>query len=208
MHEGVGGAGVQAPRTRPAPVRRERLVGREVEVHHEGAQEEEGAERRVHEVRVLAEPAEPRAAREVALEQGPRVDVRLASHRVPHARLDPPVQRAQPLDHDVVVVVAARVAGDRSRRLASAVLHGDDERARHALERQPRVAPPVGPAGEIVHLARVSRLEPRVEGIRRLHGPEGRDADEIEPEPERLRLGEAGERGEIRGGDGVGGHPG
>ena len=73
-------ARVQAPRARPAPVRRERRARRELRREHQRAQEKEGAEPRVEQVRVLAEPAEPRAPREVALEDRAGVGVGLPGH--------------------------------------------------------------------------------------------------------------------------------
>ena len=44
---------------------------------------------------------------------------------------------AEPLGHDVVVVLAARVARHGPRRLASAVAHRDDDGAERPLVRQP-----------------------------------------------------------------------
>jgi hypothetical protein len=165
-----------------------RRVRLELEVEDETAEEEERSERRIDEVRVLAEPAEPRAPREVALEQRARVHVRLARDRAPDARLDPAVQLAQPVDHHVVVVVAAGVARDGPARLAPAVLHRDDDRARHAGEWEPRVGALVAPLREVVHLPRVPRVEPPLELGRRLGGAEARDPREIEAEPVGLRL--------------------
>ena len=105
---------LETPRASPAAVRLERRVCLELEIEHERAEKEERAALRIHEHRVLPEPAEPRAPREFALEQRTGVDVRLAGHRAPGVALEPPVQLAQPALHHVVIVVAARVPGDRA----------------------------------------------------------------------------------------------
>ena len=167
--ERVGRARVEAPRARAAPVRLERRVGRQLEVEHAARRGRRTSRARVDQHRALAEPPEPRAPREVALEDRPRVDVRLARHRrARRARATASLQRAQPLDHHVVVVVAARVARDRARRLAPAVVH----RRRRPRSRPPRTA------------ARVSR---RFSAPRASHGAISPARPAGEPRVERRR---------------------
>ena len=72
----------------------------------------------------------------------------------------------QPVEQDVVVIIAARIPGDRSARLFPAVVHADDDRRCRTLERKPRIAALCGSPGHVRHLTGVSALEPRVECIR------------------------------------------
>src|SRR6266571_3453233 len=92
------------------------------------------------------------------------------------------------LEQDVVVVVAASVAGDRSGGRASPVIHCDDDRALRAWNRPTRVGTLLRGALQVRHVASVSPLEPLVERARRLHGAQARDTSKVEPESVRLRL--------------------
>src|SRR5260370_36411475 len=68
-----GRAGVQARGAGSEMARRVRRVGRQSEIDEQGAEEEIAAESLVQQHRVLADPAEPRAPGEVALQQRGRV---------------------------------------------------------------------------------------------------------------------------------------
>src|SRR6185437_2183589 len=151
------------------------------------ADEEERAQRGVDEGRVLPEPAETRAAREIALEHRTGVDVWASMHRVACLLLDPAVQLAQAVTHDVVIVVAAGVAGHRPRRLGAAVVHPHHDRASGAGEGEPAVAPLGGPARHVLHLACVAVREPVVERCDSVDGTQIRNAHEIETESVCLR---------------------
>jgi hypothetical protein len=118
--------------------------------------------------------------REVALEDRPGVDVRLASHRSAVLLRDPAVQRTQPLDHDVVIVVTACVSRDRAGRLLPAVVETDDDRRASTLEGKPRVA-----AFQEVPV--------------RACGTECRDTDRIESQRPRLLLDRAFQGQRLRG---------
>ena len=168
-------------------IRRERLVGRELQLHQQRTQEKERAELRVDEIRVFPEPPKPRTPREVALEQRPGIDVRAPAHLAPEHLADPPMQLAQLRVEHIMVVVAARVSRHRPRRLGPTIIHRDDDRASHSLVRQPRVAPLVRPLREIVHLAGVPAFEPSIEMRRCLYAAERGNSDEIESEPVALR---------------------
>ena len=103
---------------------------------------------------------------------GPVSTYALPATRAPTMLVDSSVQQAQALEHHVVIVVAARVARDRTGRLASAVVQADDDRALAPCERQARVATLFRGARHVRHLARVAALEPFVERARRLGRPE------------------------------------
>jgi hypothetical protein len=127
-------------------IRRERRVRFELQIDQQRSEKEKRPSARIDQHRVLAEPSEPRAAREISLQQWSGVHVRLADHSAPHALLDPPVQLRETIEHHIVVIVAARISCDGSRRLSTAVVHRDDDRRRRALEWQPRVSTLVGVA--------------------------------------------------------------
>ena len=81
----------------------------------------------IDQVGVLSEPAEPRAPRQVALQNRTGVHVRLAVNRATHLRLEPTMKLVQPLDHHVVIIVSARVTGDRPGRLAPTVAQSNHD---------------------------------------------------------------------------------
>src|SRR5450432_1603552 len=141
LDDGRCGTGIDAPRARAAVVGLERLVGRELKLHQQRAKKEKRTELWVNEIRVLPEPAEPRASRKIALEQRSGVDVRASAHLASDLVADPTLQLAQLRVEHVVVVVAPRIARHRSRRLAATIVHRDDDRASHSIVRQPGVTP-------------------------------------------------------------------
>ena len=142
----------------------------------------------MHQVGVLAEPAEPRASCQIALEQWSRVDVGLSLDRSPRIALHASMQLAQLRIHHVVVVVAARIARHRSTRLSSAVVEGDNDRVRRPWLREARVAPLLRAALEIVHLPGMPRVDPRIECVGRLDWSECCDTNQIEPQRESMCL--------------------
>jgi hypothetical protein len=93
-------------------------------------------------------------------------------------------------DDHVVVVVAPRVSRDRTGGLRSTVAQRDDDRAPRAGDGQSCVAPLLGAAGKVGHVARVPARDPLVERRRGLRRAEHRDAGEIEAQAVRLRLDE------------------
>lgn len=186
---------LDATRTGAAPVRLEGSIGLQLEVEQQRTEKEEGAERRIQQVGVLAKPAEPRAPREIALEQRSGIDVRLARDLSADVGLDARMQLAQLRLHHVMVVLAARVPRDGATRLASPVVQRNDDRVRRAWQWTTRVSPFLRTALEVVHDARMSRVDPCVEGIRRVSGAKGGDASELEAERVRVRLRKARELG-------------
>ena len=73
--EGLGRTGVQAAPAGAAAVRVEWEIGLEVGIGQDDADECEGADLRVNQHHVLADPAEPSELRELPLGHRPRVDV-------------------------------------------------------------------------------------------------------------------------------------
>ena len=87
------------------------------------------------------------------------------------------MQLVQPVDHQIVVIVAARIARYGTGRLRAAVIHRDDDCTPHPLERLPRVATLLGAALQISHLAGVTGADPFVEVIRSFDFAQRRDSD-------------------------------
>ncbi len=136
--------GIKTPRAAPTSIGLERIVYLEhhvrVNFHEQRRDKKERADGRVDQHRVLAEPPEPRALREVALQNRSAIHVRSRVHRSAKLRLQPVVQRARALAQQFVVVVAARVARHRPARFAAAVLRGQHNRVRGPRVRTTRVA--------------------------------------------------------------------
>ena len=166
----------------------ERRVGGELEIEEERAEEEEGAHLRMDEHRVLPEPSESRAPREVAFEDRPGIHIRAAADRLTEFALGPVEQLAEPVPHHPVVVVPARVPCDRTTGLPAAVVQRHDDRGAHPRFGPRRVAAQFGTAFEIRHLAMVARRDPPFERIGRHGRTECGDAGEVESQPERLGL--------------------
>ena len=103
------------------------------------------------------------------------------------------MQLAEPRFDHIVVVVPARIARNRTAGLASTVIERHDDGVRRAGSRPARVATLLGATFEVVHDAGMPRVDPRLEGIRRIRGAEGRDPREVEAERIGMRLGESSE---------------
>ena len=195
-HEGAGRTRVQARRARAAAVRLPR-VGRKLGRGQDDADEEVRAERRRQEIRVLADPAEPHALGEVALEHGARVHGRAAADALPRGLGDEPGQLAQARPHQGVVVQAARVAGDRppARVGVGAAVRERDGDDRAAARQQALGVEALGaPPRQIVHRAGVAGVEPALERRAVLGRPGRAERDRVEAEPEGPRPHRLGER--------------
>jgi hypothetical protein len=168
-------------------VRGERLVRCQRDVQEQRPEEEERTQLRIDEQRVLAEPAQPGALREVALEHGTAVHERTAVH-VAELCAHPGEQDVELVPHHPMVVGEARIPRHRPGRLRAVVVKRDHQRTDHPRHRTPRVAPQLGPAFEIRHLAVMAGGEPVVEVLCRLRRAERGDAGEIESRREGLRL--------------------
>src|SRR5687768_13323088 len=136
LDERVGRTSLEAAGTAATAVGVERRVGLQVEIEQQGAEKKERAMSWTDQHRVLADPPESSALREVALENRAGIDVRFPADVASTLRLDPPVQRLESRHHDVVVIIAARVPRDRPRGLFASVIQGDDHRRANALERE------------------------------------------------------------------------
>ncbi len=158
--------------------------------------------------RVAAEPAEPRAPRQLALEHGSGVHVRARRGQLsPDLRLEPPQQREELRLDELVVVAAARVAGDDGARrvrghvvvIPGIVVLCDDERRTQLGPRRLRIQASfdrVRP-GEVAHRAVAAGIEPRAVERGVVARSHGRDAGAVEAELQRARL---EPRGEVRSG--------
>src|SRR5206468_10399840 len=96
-----------------------------------------------------------------------------------------------------------RLTTNGRRRLATSIVHVDDDRRDGAGNRETRVASLLAAAWQIGHLASVTLVEPLVEGVSSLGGSERADANEVEAEAECLGLdarlqGQANRRGHLR----------
>ena len=170
-------------------IRRERRVGRQLEIDQQRAEKEERPEPRIDQRRVLAEPAESRAPREIALEHRPRVDVRLARDRAADVLLDPSMQ----LRRDD----RASRRGSR-RRARTARPDPIGSRRRSSSRRRSRCVTPSNGSRESRRFSAVrgmydiSPAKPRASHSSNadavLSRPERRDSDEIEAEAVALRL--------------------
>ena len=137
---------------------------------------------------MVSSNSEPGAAREVALENGAGIHIRFSLDRKAELRLEPVVQLIELAEHDIVIVVPARVTRDWSAWRTAAVIQADDDRARGSRHRQSGITAFRRAAREIVHLTSVTLGNPLVECARRLNGAERRDSNEIEAKPTCLRL--------------------
>ena len=173
--DGVGGAGVQAAGTLPAVVGF-RLVGRDLEVGEDGAEEEPGAEPSMDLHGALPAPAKAGLVGEIALQDRTGIDVAaLASAD----QVDVVPDLAQAGLHDVVVVVVPGIAGDapwglplgrRDGTVARQVVQGEDDHGARPRHHLAGIAAAVRIAGEPGHLAVLPLGDPVAEdiGVRRL----------------------------------------
>ena len=155
------------------------------------ADEEVRAERGGQEVRILADPAEPRPRGEIALEHGARIDRRPARHVAARRRADELTERDQAGTHHVVVVAPPRVAGDGPPAVVGGftVVAHRDRHHRAAARQEPGGIEPVGAAElEVAHRAGIAGVQPRLELGGVLGGRGRTDRDPIEAELERPRL--------------------
>ena len=83
---------------------------------------------------------------EITLENRTGVDIRLSANLAVALALDQPMQFPEPREHDVVIIVSAGVARDRSGGLLSPVIECHHDRRARAIIGKPRVAPLVGAA--------------------------------------------------------------
>ncbi|ODT04186.1 MAG: hypothetical protein ABS52_05915 [Gemmatimonadetes bacterium SCN 70-22] len=98
------------------------------------------------------------------------------------------MEGAQPLLHQVVIVVASCITSDGARRLAAAVVHPDDDRAHGAGVRKAGIVAQVRVARHVSHLPLAPTRHPLVVVPGRLHLPQPGDPDEVEAERIRLSL--------------------
>ena len=129
----------------------------------------------------LSEPAEARAARKVALDNG-TVSTSFSIDGKTELRLEPAVQLRELAKHDIVIVVPASVTRDGSAWRAAAVIQADDDRTRGSRHRQSGITAFRRAAREIVHLAGVTPGNPVVESRPSLKG-ERSDSNEIQTKP-------------------------
>ncbi len=186
--ECVRRARIEAPRAASAVIRVERAIRPQLQIEQQLTQKEKRPERRVDEIGALSDPAEPGALREIALEYRAGIDVGLPAHRTTDARLYPAMQLVQPIHHHIVIVVAPRIACDRTGWLGAAVVHRDYHGAPRPLVRQPGIPPLLCAAFQVVHLACVARAQPFVEAGCRVRRAECRDSHQIETDLARARL--------------------
>jgi hypothetical protein len=192
-HKRASWARIETSCTAPAPISLKWDVRFERRIHHQRPEKKERAECRMQQIRVLAEPAEARPARQIALQQRPGVHVRLGGNRISRVPLQACVQFAQlSLDH-VVVVVAPGVPGHRSRWLLAAIVEGDDDGVRRPGSHQPAVAPLRRATRQVLHRTGVARVQPLVEVAGRLHRAQRRNPDQVEAERKSMRLRQIGE---------------
>src|SRR5207244_6560310 len=115
--ERAGRAGVEAAGARAAALR-DRRVGRELERRHDLAEEDERSLARHDQEAVLADESEPGARRPRALEDRDVVAHRARSGGTRGSEAaEERGEAPELLPHAIVVVAAARVAGDEARRL-------------------------------------------------------------------------------------------
>ncbi|MBY0491115.1 MAG: hypothetical protein K2R93_14830 [Gemmatimonadaceae bacterium] len=186
--EGAGGAGVEAAGAGAAAIGVEGGTDLERELEQQRGEKEMGAGPRRDEHRVLAEPAEPRALGEIALQNGAAIHVRPGIDGMPHFGFQPPMQVAHAFAKHGVVVVATRIARHRTGRRAPAVRGRHDHGVGGPGVRPARIRAERRPvSGEIVHGAVEARVEPRGERRERLGHAQGRDAHSIESQAVRVR---------------------
>ena len=194
-HEGLGGAGVETGAARAAAIR-QRRIALELGGGQQHADEEPRPEARPQQHRVLADPAEARPRREIALEHGARVDVSAAPRATRLFEIGAePVEPGR--DHVVIVAAPGVARHGRPRRiggLALVVVQRDGHDGGRARQHSPRVEPlPEAPA-QIAHAARMAGLDPALERRPVLGRLGGADGDRVEAERERPRLDRLGER--------------
>src|SRR6185295_18231319 len=181
LRESAGRAGVQAAGAAAAEIG-ERRVGGQVERRQDLAEQEPGAAFRVEQHRVLAHRSEAGARGDLALEERTGID-RETGSGAGEGRLDAVAQRAEPPAHEIVVVGAARVAGDARPEVAlrlllareRRVLEGDAESAPGAFEPPRGIEPDLEPMRHPGHPRLVPALEPAHERPAVLERPQARD---------------------------------
>ena len=150
--------------------------------HH--ADEEEGAEVRVEQHRVLPDPAQAGPRGEIPLEE--RTGVHVGARRRPRRQLDERVgQRPEPGLHDGVVVLAPGVARHPGRaflRRSLEIPQGAGDHRPRAGKHPPGIDPLVPAPLEIGHGSGVARVEPALESGRVIGRVRG-----SRPRPGRIR---------------------
>ena len=184
IDEGPRGAGVQTARAAAAAVR-QGGIGLELRRGQHHADEEEGAEVRVEQHRVLPDPAQAGPGGEIPLEE--RTGVHVGPRHRPRRQLDDRVgKRPEPGLDDGVVVLAPGVPrhpGWTFLRRSLKVSEGAGDHRPRARQDPPGIDPLVPTPLEVGHGSGVARVEPALEGrrvIRRVRRP---DRDEVEAEP-------------------------
>ena len=179
-YERVGRARIQTARAAAATVRLEWIIRPQLQVQQQLAKKEERSQLRIDQQRVLAHPSQSRTPPKIALQYRPGIHVRLAPNRMPDFFFDPALQLVQPVNHQIVIVVAARVPRDRPFRLCTAVVHRNYNSAAHSLERPPRIMPLLRAALQIRHVAGITGSNPLIEVTGGFNRAQRRDANQIE----------------------------
>ena len=184
LDEGSRRAGIEAARAAAAAVGQGR-IGLELRRGQHHADEEEGAQARMQEHRVLPDPAQARPRGEVPLEE--RTGVHVGPRRHARRELDDRIgERPEPGLHDGVVVLAPGVPrhpGWASLRGSLKVSERAGDHRPRARQHPPGIEPLVPAPLEIGHGARVARVEPALEGRRVIGRARRADRDEVETEP-------------------------
>ena len=168
-HERGGGARVETGSAAAAAIRLEGEVGVEPGVGEDDTDERKRADLGANEHGILADPAEARSLRELALGDRPRIHV-AAGGRAGHDLVHSAGELLETTAQDAVIVGGPGVLGDLGvpafPRLAPGVSvpmeivcqrHNRDARVR---ENAGRVVPSLGLTLEIGHVARVPRGQP------------------------------------------------
>ena len=143
------------------------FVRRDLEIGEHHAKKDVGPKLRVDEAGVFPDPAEPTSRCEHAFLHRAGIHVVAAGHRPPRECLDSPNQRAQPIAHDLVVVVASRVASHagsaRNPNARSPVgpiffrVHQPyRDHAPGPFEDPPGIHALLHPAGQVLHRPRIA----------------------------------------------------
>src|SRR5688572_27406256 len=92
------------------------------------------------------------------------------------------------LPHQLVVVVAPRIAGHGSAGGRTAVVETNHDRADRSFKWKTCITPLFRAAGQVIHVSGVAFCEPGLERRSRFSRAERRDADKIETHAVSLRL--------------------
>ena len=144
---------------------------------------------------VLADPTQSGAGGKDPLLDRSGVHIGARSHGTFGARQERALERVEPVEQDVVIVLSSRVARDlgRARRRRGARTGIVDEPDRHdaayPLEEASRVDALLEPPRDVPHLARVPPRHPRAQELGLARRLRSRHACQIEADGERQRLG-------------------